>query len=153
MNKRINYMKAAPDSVKGLMTVHGYLAQSGLDVNLVNLVYLRVSQINNCAYCLDMHWKDARALGEGEQRLYGLPAWREAPYYSDRERAALELTESVTRIADGGVPDAVIEQAEQHFSRDELSALLFAIVTINAWNRLAISGRSPAGSYQVSVAH
>ena len=124
--------------------------RSGLEGSLLELVKVRASQINSCAFCLDMHWKDARADGETEQRLYGLSAWREAPYYSDRERAALGLTEAVTRIADGGVPDEVITAAEPHFSPEELATLLFAIVSINSWNRLAISARTLPGSY---VAH
>lgn len=123
--------------------------RSGLEGSLLELVKTRASQINACAFCLDMHWKDARAHGETEQRLYGLSAWREAPYYTDRERAALGLTEAVTRIADAGVPDDVIAEAEPHFSSEELAALLFAIVAINAWNRLAISARTVPGSYVV----
>ena len=144
--RRISYREYRP----GLAAMHALdksVHESGLEGPLLELVKMRASQINECAFCLDMHWKDARANGETEQRLYGLSAWRETPYYSERERSALALTEAVTRI-DGGVPDQVIEAAEAHFSPQELQALLFAIVAINAWNRLAISGRSPAGSYQ-----
>jgi AhpD family alkylhydroperoxidase len=124
---------------------------SGLEQSLLELVKMRASQINSCAYCLDMHSKDARANGETEQRLYGLSAWREAPYYSDRERAALALTESVTRLADAGVADQIIAAAQAHFTPEELSALVYAIVSINAWNRLAVSARLLAGSYAVAA--
>ncbi len=121
---------------------------AGLERTLLHLVKIRASQMNGCAYCLDMHTKDARLLGETEQRLYALAAWREAPFYTDRERAALEWTEAVTRVGDTRVPDATFEQVRQHFSDDELVALTFAIVVINSWNRLAVSFRAPAGTYQ-----
>ncbi len=121
---------------------------SGLETSLLGLVHMRASQINGCAYCLDMHSKDARAAGETEQRLYCLPAWRETPFYSDRERAALAWTEAVTKIAEGHVPDEVFEAARKHFSEEELAHLTLAIVSINGWNRLAISFRAPAGTYQ-----
>ena len=126
---------------------------SGLERSLLELVKTRASQINGCAYCIDMHTKDARAKGETEQRLYGLSAWRETPYYSDRERAALEWTETITRIADTHVPDEVYEQVRRHFDEDQLVALTFAAVVINAWNRLAISFRVPAGTYQPESVH
>lgn len=135
--------------LEGMYVLEKAIHRSGLEGSLLELVKTRASQINACAYCLDMHWKDAKANGETEQRLYGLAAWREAPYYTDRERAALGLTEAVTRIADGGVPDEVIAAAEPHFSPEELAALLFAIVAINSWNRLAISSRAVPGSYVV----
>ena len=109
---------------------------------------MRASQINGCAYCLDVHSKDARALGETEQRLYVLDAWEEAPFYSERERAALALTEAVTRITEGHVPDAVFERARAHFNEQELIALVFTLTTINAWNRLAITMRTEVGNYQ-----
>src|SRR5262245_17985236 len=109
------------------------------------MVKLRVSQINGCAFCIDMHWKDLRAAGESEQRLYGLDAWREAPYYTARERAALEWTESVTSIADGHVPDQVYESVRPHFADKELADLTLAVCAINAWNRLSIAARTPAG--------
>ncbi len=123
---------------------------SGLDETLLHLVRMRASQMNGCAYCLDMHSKDARAAGETEQRLYCLPAWREAPFYSDRERAALEWTEALTAIADNHVPDNLFEAARQHFSEEELGNLSLAIVAINGWNRLAIAFRSVPGIYQPS---
>jgi AhpD family alkylhydroperoxidase len=147
---RIDYTTFKP-GLDGMYRLEKAIRSSELEDSLLELVKLRASQINACAYCLDMHWKDARANGETEQRLYGLSAWREASYYTDRERAALGLTEAVTRLADGGVPDAVIAAAEPHFTADELAALLFAIVSINAWNRLAVSGRSLAGSYTVGA--
>ena len=112
------------------------------------LVRMRASQINGCAYCLDMHSKDARAAGETEQRLYCLPAWRETPFYSERERAALAWTEAVTSITEGHVPDTVFEQARKHFSEEEIEWLTLAVVTINGWNRFAISFRAVPGSYQ-----
>lgn len=125
-----------------------YLEESGLEPSLLLLVDLRASQINGCAYCLDMHWKDLRAAGEKEQRLYSLDAWRESPFYSDRERAALEWTEALTLISNGHVPDEVYEKVRQHFNEKELSDLTLAVVTINGWNRLNISARTVPGDYQ-----
>jgi AhpD family alkylhydroperoxidase len=116
--------------------------------SLVHLVKMRASQINGCAYCLDVHSKDARALGETEQRLYVLDAWEEAPFYSERERAALALTDAVTRITEGHVPDAVFERARAHFNEQEMIALVFTLTTINAWNRLAITMHTELGKYQ-----
>ena len=118
------------------------------DHRLRELVRIRASQLNGCAYCIDMHTKDARALGESEQRIYALSAWREAPFFTARERAALAFTEAVTRIADGGVPDDVYEATRKHFSDEEIVNLTMAIATINVWNRLAITFRSDVGSYQ-----
>ena len=124
------------------------VAEAGLEPSLQELVKLRASQINGCGYCIDMHFKDATRAGESPQRLYGLVAWREAPYYNERERAALALTEAVTLIA-GGVPKDVYAEAERHFEPSELSALIWSIVVINAWNRLAIPTGDPAvGSYE-----
>jgi AhpD family alkylhydroperoxidase len=116
-------------------------------------VRLRVSQINGCAYCIDMHWKDLRARGENEQRLYGLDAWEESPYYTERERAALAWAEAVTKIREGHVPDAVWEQVRQHFTEKEIADLTLAVGAINVWNRLAISARAEAGTYQPAKAH
>ncbi len=124
------------------------MAQSSVEEKLLHLVKLRASQINHCAYCIDMHWKDLRALGENEQRLYGLDAWRESPYYTERERAALAWTESVTLVADTGIPDEDFEEVRQHFTEEELIDLTFAIATINVWNRLSIAARAPAGTYE-----
>ncbi len=125
-----------------------YLKDCCLEASLRELVKLRASQINGCAYCIDMHSKDARANGESEQRLYGLVAWRETPYYTERERAALAWTEAVTLIADNDVPDELYEQVRKHFSEQEIVDLTLAIVAINGWNRLAISFRVVPGTYQ-----
>ena len=148
MSERIDYAAVAPRGVKTLGGVHLYVSQSGLPPELLAIVYLRVSLINGCAYCIDMHWKDLRATGETEQRLYGLDAWEESSYYSDRERAALKWTEAVTVLHPGHVPEDVYEAVKPHFSDKELSDLTIAIATINAWNRIAISSRTPAGHYK-----
>lgn len=148
MQQRIDYVKIAPDGVKAMSGLEKYVRHCGLEQSLLELIKLRASQINGCAYCIDMHTKDARAHGESEQRLYGLSAWREAPYYSDRERAALAWTEAVTEVAQTHVPDETFELARQHFSEKELADLTLAIVAINGWNRLAISFRVTPGTYQ-----
>lgn len=148
MSPRIDYTKVAPGALQAMYRLEKYLAQSSIEAPLRDLVKLRASQINGCAYCVDMHWKDARAAGETEQRLYGLVAWREAPYYSERERAALEWTESLTLIADNHVPDKLYEETRRQFSEQELADLTLAVVTINAWNRIAISFRAEPGRYQ-----
>jgi len=148
MKTRLNYSKAAPGVYAAMDALDQYLAHCGLDASLLDLVRLRASQINGCAYCLDMHWKDLRARGESEQRLCSLDAWREAPYYSERERAALAWTEAVTRITEGHVPESTFEQARAHFDETELSDLTLALATINAWNRLSIAARLTPGGYQ-----
>ena len=148
MKPRFSYAKAAPGIFDAMDALDTYLQGCGLERNLLFLVQLRASQINGCAYCLDMHWKDLRAAGEDEQRLYSLDAWRECPYYTDRERAALAWTEAVTLVAQGHVPDAVYEEARAHLSEKELADLTFAVATINAWNRLSIASRTVPGSYQ-----
>ena len=148
MEERIHYTKVAPLAYHAMLGLEKYLHECGLEENLLHLLKLRVSQINGCAYCLDMHWKDLRAIGESEQRLYSLDAWRECPYYSGRERAALTWAESVTLVSQTHVPDEVYEQAKQHFSEKELADLTVAVATINAWNRLAISARTTPGTYQ-----
>ena len=152
MEPRINYAKVAPGVYEAMLGLSNYLRKSGLEESLVNLVCLRASQINGCAYCLDMHWKDLRAAGEGEQRLYGLDAWEESPYYSDRERAALTWTESVTNIRADHVPDEVYERVREVFTEKELADLTLAVVTINGWNRLNIAARTVPGSYQPAKA-
>jgi AhpD family alkylhydroperoxidase len=144
----MDYMKTAPDGYKAMSALESYVRQCGLEHSLLELVKTRASQINGCAFCLDMHTKDARAAGETEQRLYTLSAWRETPFFSDRERAALAWTEAVTRVADTHVPDDVFELVSKHFSDKELADLTLAIVTINGWNRLAIAFRKVPGSYQ-----
>jgi AhpD family alkylhydroperoxidase len=148
MEQRIDYLKSAPgvyDAMRGLVR---YVHQSGLEESLLHLIDVRVSQINGCAYCIDMHWKDLRALGETEQRLYGLDAWEESPYYTDRERAALAWAEALTNIREGRVPDEIYRQVQPFFTEKELADLSLAIVTINGWNRLMVAGRIPAGTYQ-----
>jgi AhpD family alkylhydroperoxidase len=147
MKERIEYYKVSPGGYQAMLALEKHLAECSIDDKLQNLIKLRASQINGCAYCIDMHWKDARASGESELRLYALDAWREYPDYTDRERAALAWTESLTRLADR-VPDAVYESARKHFSEAELADLTYAVVTINAWNRIAISMRSVPGLYQ-----
>jgi AhpD family alkylhydroperoxidase len=148
MQARLNYAKTAPGVYDAMEGLEKYLAQCGLEKSLLYLVQLRASQVNGCAYCLDMHWKDLRAVGENEQRLYSLDAWRECPYYTDRERAALAWAEVVTLIAQDHAPDAVYEAARSHFSEKELSDLTLAVAAINAWNRLSIAGRIVPGDYQ-----
>lgn len=148
MKPRLNIAAAAPGIYKAMSGLEEYLHHCSIEIPLIHLIKLRASQINECAYCIDMHWKDARAAGESEQRLYGLDAWREAPYYSDRERAALEWTEALTQVTDGHVPDAAYDSARSHFSEKELADLTLAIVAINSWNRIAIAFRSEAGKYK-----
>jgi AhpD family alkylhydroperoxidase len=148
MKSRYDYTQAAPGAYKAMLGLEQYLHECGLEESLIHLIKLRASQINGCAFCLDMHWKDLRAIGESEQRLYSLDAWRECPYYSDRERAALEWTEAVTLITNGHVPDSIYERVRPFFSEKELSDLTLAVATINAWNRLAISARTVPGKYE-----
>jgi AhpD family alkylhydroperoxidase len=140
-------MHVNPGVVHAMLGLERQVQQAGLDSKLIDLVRMRASQINGCAYCLDMHSKDARAAGETEQRLYGLNAWRETPYYSDRERAALEWTEALTLVAETHAPDDVYERVRAQFSEDELVHLTLAIVAINGWNRLNIAARTVPGSY------
>src|SRR5206468_7556453 len=132
MKSRLD-INIAPGIYKAMSGLESYLHQSGLDIPLMHLIKLRASQLNGCAYCIDMHWKDLRAIGENEQRLYGLDAWRESPYYSERERAALAWTEAVTLVASTQVPDAVYEEARRHFNEKEITNLTLAVATINAW--------------------
>lgn len=149
MEPRIDYRKnMSKDALQALYALEQHVRRSGLETKLLELVRMRASQINGCAYCIDMHSKDARAEGETEQRLYGLSAWREAPYYTDRERAALEWTEAVTLVSRDQVPDDVYERTRKHFSEAELINLTLAAVTINSWNRLAIAFRAVPGTYQ-----
>ena len=148
MEARLQYAKVSPGVYKAMLGLENHADESGLERNLLDLVRLRASQINGCAFCLDMHWKDLRAAGESEQRLYSLDAWRETPFYTDRERAALAWTEAVTLITKDHVPDEVYEEARQHFSEKELADLTLAIVAINGWNRLSIAFRTVPGGYQ-----
>ena len=148
MKARLNYGRVAAGVYDAMDALDRYVGGCGLEESLLHLVRLRASQLNGCAYCLDMHWKDLRALGEPEQRLYSLDAWRECPYYTERERAALDWTEAVTLVTEGHVPDDVHQRARTHFSEKELSDLTLAVATINAWNRLSIAGRLVPGTYQ-----
>ena len=148
MQRRIDALKVAPDAYRAIASLENYIRQSTLELRLLRLIQMRASQINACAYCLDMHSKDARAEGETEQRLYELDAWREAPFYSDRERAALAWTEAVTLVNETHVADDVYESVRKQFSEKELVDLTMAVVQINAWNRLAISFRAVPGTYQ-----
>lgn len=148
MKERLDYTGAVPRGQDGMIALEKHIRSSGLEHSLLELVKTRASQINGCAFCLDMHTKDARAAGETEQRLYGLNAWREAPYYSDRERAALAWTEAVTLVSESHVPDEVYEEVRKHFNDADLVNLTLAIIAINGWNRLAIAFRKEAGTYQ-----
>ncbi len=148
MSPRIDFTRVSPRATQAMLALQSYVNSSSIEHELLELVKMRASQINGCAYCLDMHTKDARAAGETEQRLYLLDAWREAPFYTDRERAALEWTEALTLIHDGHVPDRVYAQARKHFSEEELVDLALAVVAINGWNRLCISFRAEVGTYQ-----
>ncbi|WNG38376.1 carboxymuconolactone decarboxylase family protein [Archangium minus] len=147
MKARINIAAVSPGAYRAMLGLEKYLSECSLEEGLLHLIKLRASQINGCAYCIDMHWKDSRALGETEQRLYGLDAWEESPYYTDRERAAFLWTESLTNLGEGHVPDSVYEAVKPHFSEKELADLTMAVVTINAWNRIAIASRTVPGGY------
>jgi len=147
MKPRIEYYKVAPTGYRGMMALEKSLEESSVEEKLLHMVRLRASQMNGCAYCIDMHWKDARALGETELRLYALDAWREYPDYTDRERAALEWTEALTTL-EHRVPDSVYERVRAQFSEVELADLSYAIAAINAWNRISISMRSVPGLYK-----
>ena len=147
MQQRIDYKQVAPDGYRMILGLEAYVRSSGIEQSLLELVKTRVSQINGCAYCLDMHTQDARAGGETERRLHVLAAWREAPFYSDRERAALAWAEALTEISVNGVTDALYAEVRRHFDEKALVDLTLAIVAINSWNRLAIPFRSQAGTY------
>lgn len=148
MEQRINFFEKGQGAMKSLYGIGGYLAKSSVDQSLLHLLYFRVSQINGCAYCLDMHSKDLRAGGETEQRLYMVAAWREASVYTERERAALAWAEAVTRISDGDVPDEVYHNVRKQFSDEEVIDLTLGITTINSYNRFNIAFRTIGGSYQ-----
>lgn len=148
MEQRINYMRTNREVVKLMSQLEEYKKTTGLDPKLIELIKIRASQINGCAYCLDMHTKDARANGETEQRIYCLNAWRESPFYLESERAALELTEAVTIISANGVPDDLYERVRLHFDEKQYIDLVTIIITINGWNRLAISAQSIPGHYK-----
>ncbi len=149
MEQRLNLLEKGQNAFKALYGISSYLAKSPLDESLLNLIYYRVSQINGCAFCLDMHSKDLRAAGESEQRLYVLDAWREAPFYNARERAALAWAETLTKLTATGVSDEIYAEASTQFSEEELIALTLAVTTINTYNRINIAFRVQAGGYQV----
>lgn len=149
MQARLDAQKVSPAAYQALLGLEMFVRkQSKLEPALIELVKMRASQINGCAYCIDMHAKDARAEGETEQRIYALSAWEETPFFTDRERAALALTEAITLVGEGHVPDAVYEKSRKSFSEEELVNLTMAIITINGWNRLAITFRYVPGEYQ-----
>lgn len=153
MKQRLNYTEVGRGAARAMFGLETYLAKCGLEASLLHLLKFRVSQINGCAYCLDMHSKDLRAAGETEQRLYLLDAWRESPFYTERERAALAWAEAVTLVTEGHVPDEVYEQTRAQFSEEELANLTLAVVAINGWNRLNIAFRTEPGSYKPTAAH
>jgi len=152
MTSRLEYSRVAPEAHRAVMGLEHYVRDCGLEHSLLELVKIRASQINGCGYCLDMHTKDARAAGEKEQRIYVLSTWREAPFYTPRERAALEWTEVVTEMGRHGVTEDVYQRTREHFTDKELVDLTMAVVTINTWNRLAISFSSEVGSYRPHLA-
>lgn len=142
MEARMDVYKLAPGAYKAMSALQTFVNESGLDKTLGELIKIRASQINGCAFCLNMHTKEARKMGETEQRIYGLSAWHEAPYYTDKERAALALTEAVTLVASSRVPDDVYNAALAVFTPEEVAVILMAIVTINSWNRIAVTSRT-----------
>ncbi|MNS19811.1 Alkyl hydroperoxide reductase AhpD [compost metagenome] len=148
MEQRINVFEKGRPAMQALYALGIYLSKSSVDQHLLNLIYFRVSQINGCAACLDMHSNDLRVKGETEQRLYLLDAWREAPFYTERERAALAWAEAITDLKDGHVKDEVYQEVTQHFSEQEVIDLTFAAITINSYNRVNVAFRAPAGYYQ-----
>ncbi|WP_040406570.1 carboxymuconolactone decarboxylase family protein [Amycolatopsis nigrescens] len=151
MKTRIDLGKAWPEAKNALFALDALVADSGLDHTLLELIKIRASQLNQCAFCLDMHTKDARAAGETEQRIYALNAWRDTPFYTDEERAVLALTEEITLIADEGVSDEAWDEAAKHFDEATLGRIVTAIIAINAWNRLGITQRRPVGGYKAKA--
>ena len=143
MKSRMNLSEVAPEAMEAMIGLEKYLAQSGLDKKLYELIKTRASQINGCAYCINMHVRDAMKLGETAQRLFLLDAWRETKIYTEKERAVLALTEALTMITNGHVPDDVYDEAAAHLTEKELAAVIMTVVTINGWNRISITTRSP----------
>jgi AhpD family alkylhydroperoxidase len=152
MTRRIDYVKIAPDAFRALMGMQQYVNSSGLESSLLELVKLRASYMNGCGYCVDMHTKDARAAGETEQRLYAVVVWRDTPFFTDRERAALAWTEAVTDQRRGDAADAVFDDVRAQFDETELVKLTMAVVTINSWNRLNVCFHAEAGGYRPRAA-
>jgi AhpD family alkylhydroperoxidase len=153
VTQRLSYARVAPEAYEAMRALEVYVKSTGLERPLLELIRLRASYINGCAYCIDMHSKDARAAGETEQRLYAVPVWRETPFFTPRERAALAFTEAVTLIGNGGVPDDVYAAAREQFDERELVELTMVIVTINGWNRLAVTFHADVGGYQPKSTH
>jgi AhpD family alkylhydroperoxidase len=153
MSRRINFHELAPGAIKALLGIDQFVRSSGLEHSVYELVKIRASYQNGCAYCVDMHTKDARAAGETEQRLLGIPIWHETPYYTPRERAALSWTEAVTKLGEHGVPDSVYSEVREHFSEQEMIALTMAVISINAWNRIVVPLGADVGSYQPPKRH
>ncbi|WP_342510095.1 carboxymuconolactone decarboxylase family protein [Sporosarcina sp. FSL K6-2383] len=151
MEQRINAAQVAPEAYKIMLQFEAYAKKTGFDVLLIELIKIRASQLNGCAYCLDMHTKDARAFGETEQRIYCLKAWREAPFYSEAERVVLELTEAVTLVATSRVDDELYKKVRNHFDEKQYVDLIILINTINSWNRLSIAMNNVPGDYQPAV--
>ncbi|MEL7084952.1 MAG: carboxymuconolactone decarboxylase family protein [Cyanobacteria bacterium J06597_1] len=152
MTVRFDLGSVEPKAMQVMMELEHYVRSSGLDRTLIELIKVRASQINRCAFCIDMHTKDARHAGEAEQRLYALIAWEETPFFTPQERAVLALTEAVTRIGENGVTEALYAEVNQYFTPQQIAQLVMALVVINAWNRLSISARMLPGSYQVEAA-
>lgn len=148
MENSVQVEKSGTDAFRAMLGVEKYLARCRIEKPLRELVKLRVSQINGCAYCIDMHWKDARAAGETEPRLYSLPAWRECPYYSEREQAGLLLAEELTRIADRPLPEDVHQAVREQFDEQEYNDLVWCIAAINTWNRINVGLKTVPGGYQ-----
>lgn len=148
MKSRLNYNEVAPGALRAMMGLEKYVHQSDLESSLVELVKMRASQLNECAYCIDMHSKDARKAGETEQRLYALSAWSETPFFSERERAALEWTEALTKLSSTHVSDELYDSVKKHFNDEEMVVLTMSIIAINGWNRLGVGFRSEVGTYQ-----
>lgn len=148
MTRRVDYPKLAPEAMQAILQLERAVRRSKLEPSLLELVKLRASYLNGCAYCVDMHTKDARAAGESEQRLYAVPVWRETPFYTPRERAALAWAEAVTELGPPGIPDAVRELVAEEFTDQELAQLTMAVVVINCWNRLSVALGADVGSYQ-----
>jgi AhpD family alkylhydroperoxidase len=151
MQSRLEITKVAPEAYRAMAALESYVQSSGIEAPLLDLMRLRASEINGCAYCVDMHTKNARARGETEQRLYAVPVWRETPFFTDRERAALAWTESLTRIAETHAPDDVYEDVRRHFGELEIVNLTMAIIAINGWNRMVLGFRVVPGTYQVKA--
>ena len=149
MTEKIKFGRVEPAAYKAMLGLEEYLAQSGLDKKILSLIKIKASQINKCAFCIDMHTKEARKAGETEQRLYALNAWQETPFFTTQERTALTLTEAVTLIADNSISDELYDRVSRHFSQSEIVQIVMAISTINAWNRIAITTRMIPGSYRV----